>query len=63
MNKIPRKAQKMRVTVIDELPNRSFIAERDEYGDWVRIDEDGKRWILLTSVLKDSEICELEVLS
>lgn len=65
MNRIPRKATKLDVTfLIKGNPGEDhMIAVKDPYrSGWIGTDDNGKRWSLFTSHLRDSNICTFTVL-
>lgn len=60
MNKIPRNATKLDVTFHDR-NDAHMIATKDEIG-WHGVDDNGTRWFLLVSHLRNSELCTIKVL-
>lgn len=64
MNRIPRAAKKLAVTwLVDSNVGAGMrmIAEKDTSG-WTGTDENGKRWGLFVSHLRNDALCRIEVI-
>lgn len=60
-NKISRNAKKLYVTFNTNTYN-DMIVEKNEYGEWIGTDTDGKKWSLLISLLRNGDFCKVTVI-
>ena len=60
-NRIPRNAKKLFVT-FKANSHSDISVEKNKYGEWIGTDQNGKKWCLLVSLLRNSDYCSVTVM-
>lgn len=59
-NRIPRNAKKLYVT-FNTNAHSDMVVEKNEYGEWIGTDTNGKKWLFLVGLLRNGDYCKVTV--